>query len=69
MTIKERAQVLYDFSSGLSTERKCKDCGASGVICDTTQQVKARDNVCNETADILRQLSGYEKPHLIETGG
>lgn len=60
MTIKERAQVLYDFSSCLSTERKCKDCAASGVICDMTQQVKARDAFFKETADILMQLSNNE---------
>ena len=60
MTIKERVQVLYDFSTCISLDRQCKNCAASGVICDMTQQVKARDKFCKETADILMQLSKNE---------
>lgn len=57
MTIKERAQVLYDFSTCLSLDRQCKNCAASGVICNMEHQDLARDKFCKETADILMQLS------------
>ena len=60
MTIEERAQVLYDFSTCLSLDRKCKNCAASGVICNMEHQDLARDKFCKETADILMQLSKNE---------
>ena len=60
MTIKERAQVLYDFSTCLSLNRQCKNCAASGVICNMEHQDLARDKFCKETADILMALPENE---------
>lgn len=57
MTIKERAKVLYDFSTCLNTDRKCKNCAASKIICDMEHQSKARDIFFKETAEILEEFS------------
>lgn len=59
MTIKERAQVLYDFSHCPNVE-DCKSCAASGVICDIPNMREARDAFLKETADILMKLSKNE---------
>ena len=59
MTIKERAQVLYDFSTCPNVE-DCKNCAASGVICDIPNMREARDAFFKETADIRMQLSNNE---------
>ena len=42
MTIKERAQVLYDFST-CPNGKECKECAASGVMCDVPNIREARD--------------------------
>ena len=56
MTIKERAQVLYDFSTCPNVE-DCKNCAASGVICNIPNMREARDVFLKETADVLMKLS------------
>lgn len=56
MTIKERAQVLYDFSS-CPHGKECEECAASGVICDIPNMREARDVFLKETADVLMKLS------------
>ena len=56
MTIKERAQVLYDFFFFFFVE-DCKNCAASGVICDIPNMREARDVFLKETADVLMKLS------------
>lgn len=60
MTIKERAQVLYDYSTCLSLDRQCKNCAASGIICNMEHLDLARDKFYKETADILMKLSKNE---------
>ena len=42
MTIKERAQVLYDFST-CPHGKECEECAASGVMCDVPNMREARD--------------------------
>ena len=42
MTIKERAQVLYDFST-CPNGKECKECAADGVMCDVPNIREARD--------------------------
>ena len=59
MTIKERAQVLYDFCQ-CPNGKECKECAASGVRCDIPNMREARDAFFKETADILMQLSNNE---------
>lgn len=59
MTIKERAQVLYDFST-CPNGKECKECAASGVMCYVPNMREAKDAFFKETADILMQLSKNE---------
>ena len=59
MTIKERAQVLYDFST-CPHGKECEECAASGVMCDVPNMREAKDTFFKETADILMQLSKNE---------
>ena len=59
MTIKERAQVLYDFST-CPNGKECTECAASGVMCYVPNKRKAKDAFFKETADILMQLSKNE---------
>lgn len=56
MTIKERAQVLYDFSC-CPNGKECKECAAADVICHMPNMRKARDVFLKETADVLMKLS------------
>ena len=60
MTLKERAQILYDFSACLS-KTECEECAARGVICDMVNTRDARDRFLHETADILMDWSKYEQ--------
>lgn len=59
MTIKERAQVLYDFSS-CPNGKECKECAASGVMCDVPNIKEARDAFFRELAVVLMALSENE---------
>lgn len=59
MTLKERAQILDDFSRCPNVE-DCKKCAASGVICDIPNMREARDAFLKETADVLINLSKNE---------
>ena len=59
MTIKERAQILYDFSH-CPNEKECKECAASGVLCSITNIREARDAFFKETANVLMELSKDE---------
>ena len=59
MTLKERAQVLYDFSQ-CSDGKKCKECAALGVICNICYAGDARDTFFKETANVLMELSKDE---------
>ena len=56
MTIKERAQVLYDFSTCPNVEDS-KNCAASGLSCALPILREARDVFLKETADVLMKLS------------
>lgn len=60
MTLKERAQVLYDFSHCPNNGKECKECAASGVICDIRCVREARDTFFKETANVLVELSKDE---------
>ena len=42
MTIKERVQVLYDFST-CPNGKECKECAASGVMCYVPNMREAKD--------------------------
>jgi len=59
MTLKERAQILYDFSH-CSDEKECKECAASDIICNIPYMREARDTFLQETADVLMELSKNE---------
>lgn len=59
MTIKERAQVLYDFSS-CPHGKECEECAASGVICDMPNMREARDAFFRELAVVLMALPDNE---------
>lgn len=55
MTIKERAQVLHDFSI-CPNGKECKECAASGVMCDVPNIGEARDAFFRELAVVLMAL-------------
>lgn len=59
MTIKERAQVLYDFST-CPNGKECKECAASGVMCDVLNIREARDAFYKELAVVLMALPENE---------
>ena len=59
MTFKKRAQVLYDFSS-CPNGKECKECAASGVICDMPNMREARDAFFRELAVVLMALPDNE---------
>lgn len=59
MTIKERAQVLYDFSHCPNVQ-DCKKCAASGVICNIRNTREARDAFFRELAVVLLALPDNE---------
>lgn len=59
MTIKERAQVLYDFST-CPNGKECKECAASGVMCDVPNIREARDAFLRELAVVLMALPENE---------
>lgn len=59
MTIKERAQVLYDFSS-CPNGKEYKECAASGVMCDVPNIREARDAFFRELAVVLLALPDNE---------
>ena len=59
MTLKERAQIIYDFSHCPDVQ-DCKKCAASGVICNIRNTREARDAFLKETADVLMRLSENE---------
>lgn len=59
MTIKERAQILYDFSHCPDVQ-DCKKCAADGVLCGIFNIRDARDAFLKETADVLMELSKNE---------
>ena len=58
MTIKERAQVLYDFSS-CPNGKECKEC-AAGVMCDVPNIREARDAFFRELAVVFLALPDNE---------
>ena len=66
MTIKERAQVLYDFSCCLDKfsccldKEDCEGCAAHGVLCHIPDIRKARIAFFKETADVLMKRSKNE---------
>lgn len=59
MTLKERAQILYDFVA--CPNRQCEGCSARGIICDMVNVGDARDKFLRETADTLMDWSKYEQ--------
>lgn len=59
MTIKEKAQVLYDFSH-CPNGKDCKECAASGVMCDVPNIREARDAFFRELAVVLMALPDNE---------
>ena len=59
MTIKERAQVLYDFCQ-CPNGKDCKECAASGVMCFVPNMRETKDAFLRETAEILMKLSENE---------
>lgn len=59
MTIKEKAQVLYDFSH-CPDRKDCKECAASGVICDIPNIKEARNAFFRELAVALMALPENE---------
>ena len=59
MTIKERAQVLYDFST-CPNGKECKEYAASGVMCDVPNIREARDAFFRELAVVLLALPDNE---------
>ena len=59
MTIKEKAQVLYDFSH-CPDGKDCKECAASGVMCDIPNIREARDAFFRVLAVALMALPENE---------
>lgn len=59
MTIKERAKILYDFST-CPNGKECEECAASGVICNIPFMKDARDAFFKELAVVLMALPENE---------